>query len=295
MFQGTITALITPFKESQSGQYPAIDFDSLEQVVEWHLQCKINGFVACGTSAEAPTLGSEEQFSIIRRVVEIVNKRVPVLAGTGTNDTRHTVELTRAAKELGADGALVVAPYYNRPSQEGLFAHYQEVARSGGLPIVLYDIPKRSGVELEIDTISRLAEVDGIVGIKECTDSSRRMMELARAVGDSLTVLSGDDDNIYPVLALGGKGVISAAANVIPKEIEEITSHGMAGRFRESCAAQLKLQPVLQALFAEVNPTGVKAALAMTGRISTDVVRLPLVSVSDTTRERIAAALGLSK
>ncbi len=290
MFEGTITALITPFKPEPADK-PAIDFAALEGLVEWQIESGVSGFVVNGTTGESSTLDPQEKLEVLKRVIKVVNGRVTVIAGTGTNNTKTTIEMTRAAKELGAHGALVVNPYYNRPTQEGLFQHFSAVAAQGGLPVILYNIPGRTGVEIAIETFERLAQIKEIVAVKQAMDSATRIMEIVEKVGEKITLLSGEDGLTYLMLAAGGKGVISASANVIPKAMVAITNHFHDGNFEESLEAQLDAMPIIRALFAESNPAPAKAALAMLGRIGTDTMRLPLVPVAAGTRELLRKVL----
>lgn len=284
MFQGTLSAIVTPFL-STPAEHPAIDFKSLDELVEWQIASGVDGIVACGSTGEAATLSDEEKLAVIKRVTAVVKKRVPVIAGTGTNSTRSTIELTKAAKEIpGIDGALVVAPYYNKPTQEGLFQHFREVAREGGLPVVVYNIPGRSVVEILPATFSRLKDVPGIVAVKHAVDSISRLLELASALDGKITILAGDDPIIHSVLSVGGKGVISASATVIPRAIKKITEPGLKGDLSGALIAQQAALPLINSLFIETNPVPAKAALKIMGKISSDAVRLPLVPVSEGTR-----------
>ncbi len=284
MFQGTLSAIVTPFL-STPAEHPAIDFKALDDLVEWQIASGVDGIVACGSTGEAATLSDEEKLAVIKRVTSVVKNRVPVIAGTGTNATRATIEFTKAVKEIpGIDGALVVAPYYNKPTQEGLFQHFREVAREGGLPVVVYNIPGRSVVEILPATFSRLKDVPGIVAVKHAVDSISRLLELASALEGRVTILAGDDPIIHSVLSVGGKGVISASATVIPRAIKKITALGLKGDLTGALKAQQAALPLINTLFIETNPVPAKAALKIMGKISSDAVRLPLVPVSDGTR-----------
>lgn len=293
MFEGTITALVTPFKPESKGE-PSIDFQALENLIQWQLECGVDGFVSCGTTAESVTLSPEEQIAVTKKVLAVVKGRVPVIVGTGSNCTRKTIEMTQHVKELGVDGALIVSPYYNKPTQEGLYQHFRTVAQEGGLPVVLYNIPGRSVVDISIETFKRLAEVKGIVAVKEASGSATKIIELAETVGDRLTLLSGECHLTYFIMVAGGKGTITASGNVIPKEMLAITRAVKSKNFAAALEAQIAALPSIRALFAETNPAPAKAALQMMGKIPHDTLRLPLVPVKSETREQLAKVLGLS-
>lgn len=293
MFQGTFPALITPFRQSGSGD-PQVDLGALAEFVEWQIASGVDGVVANGTTAESATLTEEEKISTIKRVIEVVRKRVPVIVGTGTNNTRETVQFTRTAKELGADAALVVSPYYNKPTQEGLFQHFSLVAREGGLPVMLYNIPGRSSVEIATETMARLAAVPGIFGVKQSVDSASRLVDILAVVPRSFGIYSGECSLTQLMMAVGGVGTVSASANVIPKEMVSITSAMLRGEREVAQKAQEAVLPIIRALFRETNPAPAKAALKMMGIIPDDAVRLPLVSVQESTRAELRQVLGLS-
>ena len=292
MFQGTIPAIVTPFKEAPKG-HPEVDFESLEALIEWQLGSGISGLVVCGSTGEAATLSTAEKTAIIKRTLEIVRKRVPVIAGTGTNCTHESIVMSRSAKELGVDAALAVAPYYNKPTQEGLFLHFKAIADESKLPVIVYNIPGRSVVEIAISTFRRLAEIPGIVAVKQSVDSATRLIELADAVGNNMCILAGDDPITYSVMTVGGKGVISASATVIPKQMVAITDAALRGDWSGALAAQKRAMPAINAMFTETNPIPAKAALKMMGIIKSDTVRLPLVSASESTREELRKSLSL--
>ena len=292
MFHGTLTALITPFKPAV-GAEPEIDFDALTDLVEWQLSCGINGFVVLGTTGESATLSHHEKIAVFKHVVQITKKRVPLIAGTGTNCTQSSIELTREAKELGYDGALVVAPYYNKPTQEGLYQHFCAVAHYGGLPVVIYNIPGRTSIDISAETFGRLSKHSEFVGVKEASGSSGKLMEIAEAVQGRIHLYAGDCNVTYLVMCAGGRGVISASANVIPKEMLAVTSSFEAGRKDDSFRAQIAALPKIKALFAETNPAPAKAVLAMSGKIESDTLRLPLVTVKQETREMLKRVFAL--
>jgi 4-hydroxy-tetrahydrodipicolinate synthase len=287
-FRGTYTALITPFSDDKER---SIDFNALENLIEWQLDNGVSGFVALGTTAESATLSGAEKVEVIKKVMQFARKRVPIIVGTGSNCTKTSIEQTKLAKELGADGALVVSPYYNKPTQEGLFQHFSAVASEGGLPVILYNIPGRTGVEIATETFARLAKVPNIEGVKEASGSSGKLMEIAEVAAPTWSILAGDDNVTYLVMAIGGSGVISASANAIPKEMSSIVTNAVEDRWVESKAAQVKSLPMIRSLFIETNPAPAKAALKLRGIIASDALRLPLVTVKETTRAALKDGL----
>jgi 4-hydroxy-tetrahydrodipicolinate synthase len=285
-FQGTMTALVTPFRGGQ------LDEAALRRLVQLQLAGGVDVLVPCGTTGEGATLTAEESTRVIRICVEEAKGRAPVVAGCGTNSTTTTIENVRRAKEAGADGALVVTPYYNKPQQEGLFRHFELVAKEGGLPVVLYNVPGRTSVDLLPETVGRLSKVPGVVGIKEASGSLVRSLEVLEAVqGRPFDLIAGDDGLTLPVLAVGGVGVISVASNVVPERVSTIVQAFKRGDLAAAQAAQLSLNGLVRALFAETNPAPVKAALHLAGLMS-DEVRLPLVPASEATRQKLMAAHG---
>ena len=285
MFVGAMTALVTPFRDGN------VDEAALAKLVETQIKAGIDGLVPCGTTGEAPTLEPDEQARVVRIVVEAARKRVPVIAGTGSNSTAHTIALSRAAHAAGADGLLVVTPYYNRPTQDGLLRHYKAVAEAVPLPIVVYNIPARTGVDMSVDTLARLAsEQPRIVAIKEATGSATRAQEIVRRLGDRLPVLSGEDALNLALYAVGARGCISVASNVIPHLVAQAWDAAAAGDFPRAREIHFKTLALTEALFAETSPTLVKAALAMTGSIGPEI-RAPLYAMSGPARERLRAVL----
>ncbi len=287
MIQGMYSAIVTPFRD-EPGPNPSVDYESLERLIEWQIASKVNGLVVCGSTGEAATLSHEEKLAVLKRSMEIVGGRIPVIAGTGTNSTQDSVELTKKAKALKVDGVLLVAPYYNKPTQDGLYEHFKLVAEEGGLPAVIYNIPGRSVVEISTSTFRRLAGVKNIVAVKQAVDSASKLVELSEAVGDKLALLAGDDPLVFAVMSVGGKGVISACGSVIPKEMLAITDAGLKGDWKGCLVAQQRALPAINALFLETNPIPAKAALFMLGRIASDAVRLPLVRASEKTRQELS-------
>ena len=278
-FTGAITALVTPFRHGQ------IAYDDLDRLVDAQLAGGIKGLVPVGTTGESPTLDYEEHIEVVRRVVARVAGRVPVLAGTGSNSTREAVELTKKADAAGADAVLVVAPYYNKPSQEGLFRHFSAIAEATRKPIVLYSIPGRCGIEIAVPTIARLrAAFPHVNHIKEAGGSCDRVDQIRQACGDTLTILCGDDSLTLPFLSLGAKGVISVASNLFPAEVAQLCELALAGRRAEALALHARFQPLFKNLFVEPNPVPAKYAMARLGQISSPEVRLPLCELTDANR-----------
>ncbi len=283
---GTYTALVTPFHGDGS-----LDLDSLAKHVEWQIASGIDGLVPCGSTGESATLSHEEHVRVVRHVVQVANKRVPVIAGTGSNSTREAIELTQAARAAGADAALLISPYYNKPTQEGIYQHYCAVAREGGLPALPYNIPGRTASRLEPETIGRLSRVPGIAALKESGgDLFATSYTIARCA-PGFSILSGDDALTLPMLAIGASGVISTTANAAPREMVEITRAFRAGDLERARRAHYALLPLMEALFLESNPIPLKTALAILGRIPSATLRLPLTEISKANRDRLEAAL----
>lgn len=286
MFKGSLVALVTPFKEDR------IDEKKLVDLVEWHISQGTDGLVPVGTTGESSTLSHKEHARVIEVVVRAARGRVPVMAGTGSNSTEEAIALTQEAKELGANAVLSVNPYYNRPTQEGLKAHFSAIARSCSIPIVLYNIPSRTGVTMTPATVVALAEQNkNIIGIKEATGSMDQTSEIIHKLDDRFVVLSGDDSLTLPLMSIGASGVISVAANLVPKEVAELCALCLNQKFREAQKLHLQLFPLIKALFLETNPAPIKAAMQEAGLLENDKLRLPLVSVTGETRRQIKAAL----
>lgn len=284
-FRGCHVALVTPFRRDLS-----VDFDRLNALVNFLLERGVDGIVPCGTTGESATLEADEQEEVIRAVVSRVNGRVPVIAGAGTNSTDEAVALARRAEAAGADAILSVTPYYNRPTQEGLYRHYRALAEAVSLPIILYNVPGRTGCNLEPATVCRLAERPNIVGIKEASGNFNQIMELIRTRPEGFLVLSGDDSFTLPILALGGDGVISVVANEAPREMRALVQASLRGDFATAREWHYKLLPLMNANFLEANPIPVKAALALMGLVEENY-RLPLCPPSDATRNRLKRIL----
>jgi 4-hydroxy-tetrahydrodipicolinate synthase len=284
MFEGVFTALVTPFRDG------AVDERALAELVEIQVAAGVDGLVPCGSTGEAATLSHAEHRRVIEVVVAAARGRVRVLAGTGSNATQEAIELTRHAKEAGADGALLISPYYNKPTQEGVVQHYAAVARECAFPLVVYNIPGRTASNLLPETIARLAEIEQIVGIKESCGNLDQIAHVIASVPDHFSVLSGDDWATLPLLALGGKGVISTTSNVVPGEMADLVRAWRAGDVLRARDLHYRLMPLFDALFSETNPIPVKAALALRGSIR-DELRLPLTRLTAPNRERLQAAM----
>jgi 4-hydroxy-tetrahydrodipicolinate synthase len=285
--RGSMVALITPFKEGR------IDYAALEALVEWQIASGQKALVPCGSTGESATLSHEEHGEVVAAVIKTAAGRVPVIAGTGSNATAEAIRLTRDAERAGAAAALLISPYYNKPTQDGIVEHYRAVANATGLPLIVYNIPGRTGSTIEPSTLQRLSEIDRIVGVKEATGSLDRVMDTIAACGERFAMLSGEDSLTLPMIAMGGHGVISAVANVIPTEMAQLADAALAGRWDEARRLHYRILPVIRACFLETNPIPVKAALAMLGRCR-DELRLPLVPMTAAGRDRLGAALAAS-
>src|SRR5881398_142614 len=285
MFRGTFTALVTPFRDN------SIDVSAFEKLIETQIAAGITGIVAVGTTGESPTLSHEEREQAIRLAITTANKRCLVLAGTGSNATQHAVADTTTAEKLGVDGALLVAPYYNKPSQEGLFRHFKAIAAATSLPITLYNIPGRCGVDIAPETVARLAkECRNIVSIKEASGSVERVGELRRRLPESFTILSGDDSLTLPFMAVGAVGIVSVASNLFPAEVCALVRACESGDYKSAESLHRKMFPLFKDLFIEPNPVPVKTALGWRGAMSAEV-RLPLCEMTDANQTRLRKTL----
>jgi 4-hydroxy-tetrahydrodipicolinate synthase len=274
IFQGSGVAIATPFKEGK------VDFDSLGKLLDWHVAEGTDAIIICGTSGESSTLLDEEQLETIDFTVKKIDKRIPVLAGVGSNETVHAVYLSQEAEKLGADGLLHVTPYYNKASRKGLIAHFTTIANAVSLPVILYSVPARTGVNITPGVCAELSKVDNIVGIKEASGDIAQVAEIARVTPDDFDIYSGNDDMVVPLLSLGGKGVISVVANVAPKDTHDMVIKYLEGDTKGACKLQLEMKPLIDALFIEVNPIPVKAALWLMDKIEYEY-RLPLCTMED--------------
>jgi 4-hydroxy-tetrahydrodipicolinate synthase len=284
MFTGSLVAIVTPFRKGQ------LDEQSLAELIEWQIAKGTGGIVPCGTTGESATLSHDEHNRVIELTVEIVNRRVPVIAGTGSNCTDEAIALTQHAKRAGATGALLITPYYNKPTQEGLYRHYKAVAEAVDLPLVLYNIPGRTGINMLPSTIARLAAIKSIVGVKEGSGSVQQASDIVQMCGERLTVLAGDDALTLPMMAVGAKGVITVTANVMPAEMAALVAAFSEGNIVEARRIHFKLSPLFAALFFETNPIPVKEALGMMGKIDPEL-RLPLCPMAQDTREKLVRVL----
>lgn len=284
MFKGAFVAIVTPFKKGK------VDEKTLRELIEFQIKNGTDGIVPCGTTGESSTLSHEEHDRVIEITIDAVKKRVPVVAGTGSNSTDEALRLTRHAHEAGADGALMVCPYYNRPTQEGLYQHFKVIAEKVPIPIVPYNIPGRTGVNLLPETVARLAKIKNIVGIKEASGSLKQMQDVISLCGDKFDVLSGDDFFTFPLLAIGGKGVISVVSNIVPADMAAMIDAFEAGNIKKAQELHHRLVPLVDALFIETNPVPVKAALYIMGKIAYEV-RLPMYKMSDSNYEKLKSVM----
>lgn len=285
MITGSLVALVTPMHNNGD-----VDWSALKSLVEWHIAQGTHGIVAVGTTGESATLDIEEHCAVIKCVVETANKRIPVIAGTGANSTREAIELTRSAKQAGADACLLVTPYYNKPTQEGLYQHYKAVAEAVDIPQILYNVPGRTGVDMSNATVARLAGTANIIGIKDATGNLERGQELLNLVGDKMAVYSGDDATAYQLILMGAKGNISVTANVAPKAMSAVCEAALAGNAQAASDLNAPLVALHKDLFIESNPIPVKWALFAMGRIELGI-RLPLTVLADSCQPVVRAAL----
>lgn len=284
MFQGALTALVTPLRDDR------VDEAALRVIVNDQIDGGVDGLVPCGTTGESANLSDAEYSRVLEIVVDETRGRVPVIAGAGSASTKHAIELAELASHAKVDGLLVVVPYYNRPTQEGLFAHYTAVARAVPLPLVVYNIPGRTGVDLAVTTLARLAALPSVVAVKESTGNVLRSSEIASVLGERLTILSGDDGLTLPIMAVGGHGVVSVASNVAPQEVSKLVDLFRAGDLTGARTQHHRLRALFDALFLESNPGPVKAAMAMRGLMS-DEIRLPMLPPNEATLSRLRGAL----
>lgn len=284
MFKGSIVAIVTPFKDGK------VDEDAYRELIEFQIESGTSAIVPCGTTGESATLNMEEHARVIEIAVEAVNRRVPVIAGTGGNSTHEAIELTAHAKKVGADATLQVTPYYNKPTQEGLYQHFKAIAEAVSLPQVLYNVPGRTSVNMLPETVARLAELPEIVAIKEASGNLGQMAEIVRLAGDKITLLSGDDNLTLPVLAVGGTGVVSVVANIVPRDTADMVNAWEDGDIKKAKELYYKLLPLCQAMFYETNPIPVKTSLALMGKIQEEM-RLPLCPMAPANLEKLKKAL----
>ncbi len=284
IFTGACTALITPFLDDK------INYPMVEQLLRRQLDAGIEAVVICGTTGEAPTLSDNEKLELFRRSKEYVGNSCKIIAGTGSNSTSHSLELSKAAEEIGVDGLLLVSPYYNKATPDGLFAHYLTIAHSVSLPIILYNVPSRTGVDIPVSVYRRLSRIPNVAGIKEASTDITKITKIQRSCGSDLPIWTGNDDLITPVISLGGMGVISVLSNVLPVETQAMARAALAGDFDTASALQIELQPLVEALFSEVNPIPVKEAMKVMG-FDCGGCRLPLTRATEETAKKLRQLL----
>ncbi len=285
MFSGSMVALVTPFKEGK------VDEKKLRELVDFHIKNGTDGLVPCGTTGESATLSFEEHEKVVEVVIDQAKGKVPVIAGSGSNNTEEALKLTKHAKEAGAKGALVITPYYNKPTQKGMYLHFEKIAKEVDIPIVLYNVPGRTSVNLLPETVAKLAKIDNIVGIKEASGDLKQASDIVGLCGDKFDLISGDDFIVLPMLALGGKGVISVVANLVPAEMAALVDEFNKGDLEKTREIHYKIFPLCKAMFIETNPGPVKTAMALQGLLDTPELRLPLAPMSEENVEKLKKVL----
>lgn len=279
-FRGSYVALVTPYKKDGT-----VDEDKIRELVDYHIKNGTSGIAPCGTTGESPTLNYDEHKKIIKIVVEEVKGRVQVVAGAGSNSTREAIELSKFAKEVGADSVLSICPYYNKPNQRGLYEHFAAISREVNIPVLLYNVPGRTGINMLPETVARLSEIDNIKGIKEASGNVEQVCEIINLCGDKIDVLSGDDALLLPMMSVGAKGVVSVTANFLAKDVSQLITNFENGNIKEAMKIHNRLFKISKNMFIETNPVPVKEVMAMTGMLSNADVRLPLVPLADSSRE----------
>ena len=285
IFRGAFVAIVTPFTDGR------VDEQALVDLIEFHIANGTHGIVPCGTTGESATMSHDEHHRVVELTVKTVNGRVPVVAGSGSNSTSEAIDLTKYAKQAGADAVLMVSPYYNKPSQEGLYHHYKTVAETVDIPIILYNVPSRTSSNILPETVARLAQIDNIVGIKEATGDLNQVSDVIRLCPDGFAIMSGDDFTSMPTVLLGGTGVISVTSNVVPKDMAQMMDAALAGDLATARSLHYKLFPLMQAMFYDTNPVPAKKSLELMGKIKSGTPRLPLCPMNDETLVRLKAAL----
>ena len=280
IFEGCGTAIVTPFTKD------GINFEEFKKLLENQVENKVDAIIVCGTTGESSTMTKEERKETIKFAIDTVNKRTKVIAGTGSNNTSDAIEMSKYAESVGADGLLIVTPYYNKTTQKGLIAHYSEISKNVNIPIILYSVPSRTGVNILPETCLELSKINNIVAIKEASGNISQVAKISSLCGDNLTIYSGNDDQIIPVLSLGGKGVISVLSNVMPKYTHDMVRKYLDGKVKDACKMQLEVIDLIDMLFAEVNPIPVKHALNAMG-YNYGIPRLPLIELSDENKEKM--------
>jgi 4-hydroxy-tetrahydrodipicolinate synthase len=283
LFTGSGVALITPFTEKTELE---VNFEKIGELIEWHIEEGTDAIIVCGTTGEAPTLPDDQHQEVIEFSVKSVNKRVPLIAGTGSNYTDHAVMMSQFAERVGADGVLCVTPYYNRPTQKGLIANYTTIADAVNIPIIMYNVPSRTGVNMQPATVVELAAHKNIQGLKEASGNIAQVVEIARLVPDDFYIYSGEDAITVPIMCLKGKGVVSTVANIIPRDMHDLTSFCLTNKWDEACEMQFKMKPLIDALFCETNPIPAKSALNLMGK-DVGKTRLPLADMEDKNLEHL--------
>lgn len=284
MFTGALSAIVTPFNDG------AVDEVALRDLIEWQISAGVAGIVPCGSTGESATLSHAEHEQVIKIAIEQTKKRVPVVAGTGSNSTAEAIRLTAAAREMGADAALLISPYYNKPTQEGIYKHYKMIAQSVDLPLIIYNIPGRTGSNIMPETMARLCEVRNIVGVKEASGSMDQISDIRRLCGDRLTILSGDDALTLPLIALGAKGVISVITNIMPREMGEMACAALEGNYTRAREIHYRMLTLMRALFIETNPIPIKHAMSLLKKCSPEV-RMPLTPMSPPAADKLKAVM----
>jgi 4-hydroxy-tetrahydrodipicolinate synthase len=284
MFNGAFSAIITPFRDG------AVDEAALRELVEWQIQSGVDGLVACGSTGESATLTHSEHDQVVKLVVDYARRRVPVIAGTGSNSTAEAIRLTAFAREVRADGALLISPYYNKPTQEGILKHYKMIAANVDLPLIVYNIPGRTASNILPETFAKMCDIKQIVGIKEASGSMDQISDILRLCGDRLTILSGDDSTTLPFMAIGAKGVIATITNVMPREMHELAAAALKGDFTRARQIHFAMLPLMRALFLETNPIPVKQAWAFMGKCANEL-RMPLIQMSPEPAERLRGVM----
>ncbi|WP_252229546.1 MULTISPECIES: 4-hydroxy-tetrahydrodipicolinate synthase [unclassified Clostridium] len=288
VFEGSGVAIVTPFNDK------GVDYDKLKDLLEWHVKEGTDSIVICGTTGEATTMTENEKKTVIKFAVDVINKRIPVIAGTGSNNTLSAIEMSKYAESVGVDAILVITPYYNKTSQKGLFKHFKAVNDSVNIPIILYNVPSRTGVNITSKALVQIAELNNVVAIKEASGNISQIMEMKSLCKDKIDIYSGNDDQIVPIMSLGGKGVISVLANVIPNEVHTLTKKCLEGKFDEALDIQLNRLKLTNALFIETNPIPVKTAMNLMG-FEVGSLRLPLCEMEDSNLKTLKTILKENK
>ena len=281
LFKGSGVAIVTPFTADNK-----VNCTKLSELIEWHIEQGTDAIIACGTTGESPTLTDEEHKKVIECAVATANKRLPVIAGTGSNDTAYAVQLSEHAEKIGVDGLLCITPYYNKPTQKGLIANFTAIADAVNIPIIMYNVPGRTGINLLPETVAKLAEHQNIRGVKEASGNIAQVAEIARLVPEDFFLYSGNDDMVVPLMSLGGVGVISVVANIAPKDTHAMAQHFLDGNAKAACELQLKMKPLIDALFCETNPIPVKTAMNLMG-LDVGQLRLPLIEMYEQNLARL--------